>query len=64
MTDRLGSPLAEPLFDRILIVGLGLIGSSMARAARRMNLARVVVAADASPAVRARVAELGLADVV
>ncbi|MGL4445653.1 MAG: prephenate/arogenate dehydrogenase family protein, partial [Alsobacter sp.] len=28
------------------------------------NLARVVVAADASPAVRARVAELGLADVV
>ena len=64
MTDRLGTPLAEPLFDRILIVGLGLIGSSMARAARRMNLARVVVAADASPAVRARVAELGLADVV
>ncbi len=64
MTDRLGSPLAEPLFDRILIVGLGLIGSSMARAARRMNLARVIVAADASPAVRARVAELGLADVV
>jgi cyclohexadieny/prephenate dehydrogenase len=64
VTDRLGTPLAEPLFDRILIVGLGLIGSSMARAARRMNLARVVVAADASPAVRARVAELGLADVV
>jgi cyclohexadieny/prephenate dehydrogenase len=64
VTDRLGSPLAEPLFDRILIVGLGLIGSSMARAARRMNLARVIVAADASPAVRARVAELGLADVV
>jgi cyclohexadieny/prephenate dehydrogenase len=64
VTDRLGSPLAEPLFDRILIVGLGLIGSSMARAARRMNLARVIVAADASAAVRARVAELGLADVV
>lgn len=64
MTDRLGSPLAEPLFDRILIVGLGLIGSSMARAARRMNLARTIVAADASPAVRARVAELGIADVV
>jgi cyclohexadieny/prephenate dehydrogenase len=64
VTDRLGSPLAEPLFDRLLIVGLGLIGSSMARAARRMNLARVIVAADASPAVRARVAELGIADVV
>ena len=64
MNDRLGSPLDEPLFDRILIVGLGLIGSSMARAVRRMNLARVIVAADASAAVRARVAELGLADVV
>ncbi len=64
MTDRLGSPLAEPLFDRLLIVGLGLIGSSMARAARSMNLARTIVAADASPAVRARVAELGIADVV
>ena len=64
MNDRLGSPLDEPLFDRILIVGLGLIGSSMARAVRRKNLARVIVAADASAAVRARVAELGLADVV
>ncbi len=64
MTDRLGSPLSEPLFDRILIVGLGLIGSSMARAVRRMNLARVIVAADASAVVRARVAELDLADVV
>ena len=46
MIDRLGSPLDEPLFDRVLIVGLGLIGSSMARATRRMNLARVIVAAD------------------
>ncbi len=64
MIDRLGSPLDEPLFDRILIVGLGLIGSSMARAARRMNLARVIVAADASAAVRLRVGELAIADEV
>ncbi|PSC02965.1 prephenate/arogenate dehydrogenase family protein [Alsobacter soli] len=64
MPERLGPPLAEPLFERLVIVGLGLIGSSLARAAKRLNLARTLVAADASPAVRARVAELGLADVV
>ena len=43
-------------------IGLGLIGSSIARAARRMNAAGEIVAADASDAVRARVLALrGLA---
>ncbi|MFO1150232.1 MAG: prephenate/arogenate dehydrogenase family protein [Alsobacter sp.] len=64
MPDRLGPPLAEPVFARVAIIGLGLIGSSIARAARRMGLAGHVVAIDAAPAVRERVAELGIADTV
>ena len=64
MPERLGPPLAEPIVERLAIIGLGLIGSSIARVARRRNLARVIVAGDASDEVRARVAELKLADVV
>ncbi|SFM14350.1 prephenate/arogenate dehydrogenase family protein [Methylobacterium pseudosasicola] len=55
---------ATPPLGRLTIVGLGLIGSSIARAARRYNLARTIVALDRDAAVRARVAELGIADVV
>jgi len=62
MPERLGPPLETPLFDRLAIVGLGLIGSSIARAARHLNLARTLVAADRSPAVLERVRDLGLAD--
>ena len=49
---------------RLAIVGLGLIGSSIARGARRYGLAETIVAIDADAAVRARVGELGLADTV
>ncbi|MDP4022453.1 prephenate/arogenate dehydrogenase family protein [Methylobacterium sp. NEAU 140] len=51
----------EP-FDRLVVVGLGLIGSSIARAARRYGLAREIVAVDGDAAVRARVQDLGIAD--
>lgn len=57
--------MAEPVFRRLALVGLGLIGSSVARIARqRGDLAACVVAHDASAAVCARVSELGIADVV
>lgn len=62
MPERLGPPLDEPLFERLALVGLGLIGSSIARAVRHLNLARTVVAADRDPAVIERVRALGLAD--
>jgi cyclohexadieny/prephenate dehydrogenase len=62
MPERLGPPLDAPLFERITLIGLGLIGSSIARAARHMNLARTIVAVDASETVVARVRELGIAD--
>lgn len=55
---------ATPPIGRLTIVGLGLIGSSIARAARRYNLAGTIVALDRDAAVRERVAELGIADVV
>ncbi|GEP02805.1 prephenate/arogenate dehydrogenase family protein [Methylobacterium oxalidis] len=53
---------AEPVVDRLAIVGLGLIGSSIARGARRFGLCRTIVAVDADESVCARVRELGLAD--
>jgi len=56
--------LDVPVFERLTIIGLGLIGSSIARAARRANAAKIIVAADISPDVCARVRELGLADEV
>lgn len=53
---------AAPLFARVALIGLGLIGSSVARAVRQLGLADELVATDASPQVCARAAEIGLAD--
>jgi cyclohexadieny/prephenate dehydrogenase len=64
LPDALGAPLDAPLVDRLAILGVGLIGSSIARATRRRNLAATIVAGDADPAVRARVSELGIVDEV
>jgi cyclohexadieny/prephenate dehydrogenase len=61
--DRPGARKA-PIVDRLALIGLGLIGSSIARAARRRGVAATIIAGDADPAVRARVAELGIADEV
>ena len=54
----------EPLFNRLALIGAGLIGSSIARAARAQGAARTIVATARSPKTRRRVAELGLADQV
>jgi len=56
--------MSETLFDKIAIVGLGLIGSSIARAARAQGAVRSIVATARSPKTRKRVVELGLADKV
>ena len=58
----LDPPLPRPMIGRLAVIGLGLIGSSILRAADARRLAEVSVAYDAEPAVRARVAELGIAD--
>ncbi|WP_341992171.1 prephenate/arogenate dehydrogenase family protein [Azorhizobium sp. AG788] len=56
--------MSAPLVGRLAIIGAGLIGSSIARAAREKGLAGVVVVSDRDAAVRARVRELGFADEV
>ena len=56
---------AEPLFNRLCLIGVGLIGSSIARAARaKGGIARTIVAHTRRPETLARVRELGFADVV
>jgi cyclohexadieny/prephenate dehydrogenase len=52
------------LFNRLALIGVGLIGSSIARAARAQGAVGSIVATARSPATRRRVAQLGLADQV
>ncbi len=55
--------MAEPVFQRLALIGIGLIGSSVARIARqRGDLAAEVVANARSQATLDRVRELGIAD--
>jgi cyclohexadieny/prephenate dehydrogenase len=53
---------AAPMFKRLALIGVGLIGSSIAHAARRQGLVGEIVATARSAATRKRVVELGLAD--
>jgi cyclohexadieny/prephenate dehydrogenase len=64
LPDAFGAPFKTPIVDRLAILGLGLIGSSIARAARRRNAAATIIAGDADAGVRERVRQLGLADEV
>jgi len=52
----------KPPFNRICIVGIGLIGSSLAHVIRRDRLAAHLAICDRKPAHRQRAQELGLAD--
>jgi cyclohexadieny/prephenate dehydrogenase len=55
--------MPEPLFQRLAIIGMGLIGSSVARIAiEERTLCRELVASDRSPEVLQRVQALGIAD--
>ena len=53
-------PVAQPMFERIALIGIGLIGSSISHAARRVNLAGDIVCSSATAATRAKAVELGL----
>jgi cyclohexadieny/prephenate dehydrogenase len=55
---------AKPIFERLALIGVGLIGSSIARAARAEGVVRSIVATARSGATRRRVAELGIVDQV
>ena len=52
----------SPIVDRLALIGVGLIGGSIARAAREYGVARTIVATARSEATRKRVVELGIAD--
>ncbi len=51
-----------PVFERVALIGLGLIGSSIAWATRRAGAAGEIVGYARSPRTRARAAELGFCD--
>jgi cyclohexadieny/prephenate dehydrogenase len=53
---------AAPLFKKIALIGFGLIGGSIARAAREQGLAEQIVTTARSAKTRARVLELGIVD--
>jgi cyclohexadieny/prephenate dehydrogenase len=52
------------LFNRLALIGTGLIGSSIARAARAQGVVKTIAATARSAQTRARVKELGFADEV
>lgn len=54
--------MSEPLFDRLALIGIGLIGSSIAQVARERGLVREIAISTRSPETLARAEELGLGD--
>ena len=56
------SSTQQAIFEKLALVGAGLIGSSIARAAREFGAANKIAIYDANPAVIMRVQALGLAD--
>lgn len=56
--------MPEVIFNRLAVIGAGLIGSSIARAARAKGVAKTIVTTARTEKTRKRVVELGFADVV
>ncbi len=54
--------MRKPQFERVALIGIGLIGSSLAHVLRRDGLAGEIVACARKEATRAKALELGLAD--
>src|SRR5262245_9340557 len=52
--------MSPPMFERVALIGLGLIGSSLSRAMRRAGLARTVVGHARTPKTREIALRLGL----
>jgi len=60
----MSKPPKEPTFDKLAIIGIGLIGSSIARAARKHGLAKEIAIADISDDARKVATELKLGESV
>jgi cyclohexadieny/prephenate dehydrogenase len=54
--------MSGPLFERVALIGLGLIGSSISHAVRRCGLARWIVGSAKTEATRATALRLGLVE--
>lgn len=54
--------MSDPIFPRLALIGIGLIGGSIALAARRANLAGHIAVSSRTPETLARAIELGLGD--
>jgi len=54
--------VTTPLFPRLALIGFGLIGGSIARAARAQGIVGEIVVTARTPQTRKRVIELGIAD--
>src|SRR4051812_37228500 len=54
--------MTKPMFDKIALIGIGLIGGSIARDARKRGPAKTIVAATRSAETAKKANELGLAD--
>lgn len=54
--------MSEPMFEKVALVGIGLIGSSLARAIRQNHLAGHVAISTRSPETLKRAEQLGLGD--
>ncbi|MEM9232610.1 MAG: prephenate/arogenate dehydrogenase family protein [Pseudomonadota bacterium] len=54
--------MADPLYQRVTLIGLGLIGSSLGHAMRRNEVASEIIGCDQSEAVCARAVEIGFVD--
>src|SRR5689334_22187374 len=56
--------MSQVIYSKLAVIGCGLIGSSIVRAARHHGAVGRIAVSDASQAVRDRVAALGIADEV
>ena len=54
--------MTDPLFPRLALIGIGLIGASIARAARRANAAGYIAISSRTAETLAREEVLGLGD--
>ena len=50
------------IYDKVAVIGMGLIGASIVFAARRGGIATTIIGSDQSPEVAAVVSRLGLVD--
>ncbi|GLX90799.1 3-phosphoshikimate 1-carboxyvinyltransferase [Pseudomonas fragi] len=62
MVDVMSSQSVKPVFGRLVVVGLGLIGGSFAKGMRESGLCAEVVGVDLDAAARALAVELGVVD--